>query len=72
MDQVQVRLNSGSTGRGKQEGNQSQKDAEVLKRLVEKFSEQDREESAKTMGGVHPYPDEELDLPGLEVPDREE
>ena len=71
MDQTQGRLISGSDGREKQDGNQGLQNDEVVKRLVEKLSEQDSEESAKTMGVAHPYPDEELDLPGLEVPDRE-
>ena len=72
MGQVQGRLNSGSKGRGKQEGNQSQKDDEVLKTLVEKLTDQDGQESVEQVGVAHPYLDEELDLPGLEVPDREE
>ena len=71
MDQTQGRLTSGSDGREKQDGNQGIQNDEVVKRLVEKLTGQDEQESVDKVSGAHPYPDEELDLPGLEVPDRE-
>ncbi len=72
MDQTQGRLNSGNKGSEKQEGNHGLPDDEVVKRLVEKLTDQDGQESVEQVGVAHPYLDEELDLPGLEVPDREE
>lgn len=72
MDQVQGWLSSGSNGREKPEEDQDHKEDKIIKGLVEKLNQKDGQENVKPSGGIQPYPDNGLDLPGLEVPDREE
>ena len=56
----------------KPDEDQCNKEDKIIKGLVEKLKEKDRQEKVKPGGGIQPYPDDGLDLPGLEVPDREE
>lgn len=72
MDQVQGWLSSGSKGQEKSEEDQDHKEDKIIKGLVEKLNKKDGQENVKPSGGIQPYPDNGLDLPGLEVPDREE
>lgn len=72
MDQVQGWLSSGSKGQEKPEEDQDHKEDKIIKGLVEKLNQKDGQENVKPSGGIQPYPDNGLDLPGLEVPDREE
>ena len=72
MDQVQGRLSSGSKGREKPEEDKDHKDEEIVKGLVEKLNQKGGQDNVKPGGGIQPYLDDGLDLPGLEVPDREE
>jgi hypothetical protein len=72
MDQVQGWLSSGSNGREKPEKDQDHKEDKIIKGLVEKLNQKDGQENVKPGGGIQPYLDDGLDLPGLEVPDREE
>jgi len=72
MDQVQGWLGSEIDGRGKPEEEQGYKEEKIIKGLVEKLKQKDGQENVKPGGDVQPYLDDGLDLPGLEVPDREE
>jgi len=62
----------GSNGREKPEKAQDHKEDKIIKGLVEKLNPKDGQENVKPGGGIQPYLDDGLDLPGLEVPDREE
>jgi len=72
MDQVQGWLSSGSNRREKPEEDQDHNEDKIIKGLVEKLNQKDGQENVKPGGDVQPYLDDGLDLPGLEVPDREE
>ena len=72
MDQVQGWLSLGSKGREKPDEDQDHKEDKIIKGLVEKLNQKDGQENVKPGGDVQPYLDDGLDLPGLEVPDREE
>ena len=72
MDQVQGWLSSGSNGPEKPEEDQDHKEDKIIKGLVEKLKQKDGQEKVKPGEGIQPYLDDGLDLPGLEVPDREE
>jgi hypothetical protein len=51
---------------------QDHNEDKIIKGLVEKLNQKDGQEKVKPGGGIQPYLDVGLDLPGLEVPDREE
>ncbi len=61
-----------SNRREKPEEDQGNKEDKIVKGLVEKLNQKDGQENVKLGGGIQPYLDDGLDLPGLEVPDREE
>ncbi len=65
-------LSSGSNGKEKPEEEQGHKEDKIVKGLVKKLNQKDGQEKVKPGGDIHPYMDDGLDLPGLEVPDREE
>ncbi len=67
MDQVQGWLSSGNNGREKPEEGQGHKEDKIVKSLVEKLNQKDKQENVKPGGGIQPYLDDGLDLPGLEV-----
>ena len=72
MDQVQGRLSSGINGKEEPEEDPGHTEDKIVKSLVEKLNQKDGQENVKSGGGIQPYLDDGLDLPGLEVPDREE
>jgi hypothetical protein len=72
MDKVQGRLNSGSNRKEKPEEDPGNKEDEIVKGIVEKLDKKEGQENVKPGGGIQPYMDDGLDLPGLEVPDRVE
>lgn len=77
MDHVQEQLSAGGNGRGDREpaGGKKRTDAtsdELLQGLIGRLSRGRGDRSAEDHGGTTPYPDEEMDVPGLEVPERDE
>jgi hypothetical protein len=77
MDQVQDWLSAGGNGRGR-EGKSSAKEEDVpegddvLKGLVERLAGKKEESGGDNAERSRPYPDQEIDLPGLDVPPRDE
>ncbi len=71
MDQVQGWLSSGRNGKDIPVEEQGNKEDKIVRGLVEKLGQKDGQEEVKPGGGSQPYLDVGLDLPGLEVPDRE-
>jgi hypothetical protein len=69
MDKIPGGLNVGNNGRGQHENRSRCKDNDIVKGIVERLRRRGRMEPAE---GTPPFPDEALDLPGLDVPDLEE
>lgn len=78
MDQVQEWLSAGGNGREKKgNGSEGGEDAgeeenEIVKGLVERIAKTRGGSGENKTGKTASYLDEELDLPGLDVPEREE
>ena len=77
MDQVQEWLSAGSNGRGKKgrssrEGEAAQEADNVLKGLVDRLSKSKEESGGHEAGRERSYLDQEMDVPGLDVPERDE
>lgn len=77
MDHVQEQLSAGGNGRGDRESGGAEKRTEatsdqLVRGLIGRLSRGRRNRGAEDQGGTKPYPDEEMDVPGLEVPERDE
>lgn len=77
MDHVQELLSAGDNGRGDREpaGGKKRTDAtsdELLRGLIGRLSRGRGDRSAEDQSQTKRYPDEEMDVPGLEVPERDE
>jgi len=77
MDQVQDWLSAGGNGREKQRKEDkgdggSSADDEIAKGLVDRLARDKGAAGESTSGEARPYRDDGLDLPGLDVPERDE
>ena len=77
MDHVQEQLSAGGNGRGDREpaGGKKRTDAtsdELVRGLIGRLSRGSGDRSDEDQGRTNRYPDEEMDVPGLEVPERDE
>jgi hypothetical protein len=70
MDTVQGGLNMGNNGRGQHDKRSSCRDHNIVRGIVERLRQ--RGSNTGRAEGTPPFPDEALDLPGLDVPDLEE
>jgi hypothetical protein len=77
MGEVQERLSAEGNGREKQIEGRDQAsgragEIEIVMRLIDRLSRDTDATSEKVRGSPRPYQDSELDLSGLDVPERED
>jgi len=72
MDTVQGQLKAGNKGQKQTQDRSEPKETELVKGIVHKMRHRCSDEGGDPAKGTRPYPEEALDLPGLDVPDREE
>ena len=77
MDQVQDWLSAGGNGREKHEKEDKEEgetaaDDEIVKGLVDRLGRDKGAAGEAASGEARPYRDDEVELPGLDVPELEE
>jgi len=77
MDQVQEWLSAGGNGREKHEKEdkgegETEADDEIVKGLVDRLARDKGAAGEGVSGEARPCRDDEVDLPGLDVPERKE
>jgi hypothetical protein len=70
MDEVQGGLTRGNNGRGQHKQGSSASDHDIVRGILERLRR--RRSFTGRQQGTPPFPDEALDLPGLDVPDLKE
>jgi len=72
MDTVQCELKAGNKGQELTQERSEPKETDLVKGIVHRLVRTISDEGMDSSEGTRPYPEEALDLPGLDVPDREE
>jgi len=72
MDTVQGELKESNKGQKQTQERSEPKETDLMKGLVHRLRRRCGDEGIDLAEGMRPYPEDALDLPGLDVPDREE